>query len=77
MIQYDVFDCAIVRLIFKVEVWVICHGYFWVYANELVIDWRTCGLFVGSIALLEDANCISMGVVVVNFAFKIICRMLD
>ncbi|MDA1153646.1 MAG: class I SAM-dependent rRNA methyltransferase [Proteobacteria bacterium] len=77
MTQHDASDCAIVRLIPKAEARAIRHGYPWVYANELVTDRRTRGLPAGSIALLEDANRTPMGVVAVNPASKIICRMLD
>ena len=77
MTQHDASDRAIVRLIPKAEARAIRHGYPWVYANELVTDRRTRGLPAGSIALLEDANRTPMGVVAVNPASKIICRMLD
>ena len=77
MTQHDASECAIVRLIPKAEARAIRHGYPWVYANELVTDRRTRGLPAGSIALLEDANRTPMGVVAVNPASKIICRMLD
>ena len=68
---------ATVRLIPKAEARAIRHGFPWVYANELVTDRRTRGLTAGSLALLEDANRTPMGVVAVNPASKIICRMLD
>jgi 23S rRNA (cytosine1962-C5)-methyltransferase len=77
MTQNDLSDRAIVRLIPKAEARAIRHGFPWVYANELVTDRRTRGLPAGSIALLEDANRTPMGVVAVNPASKIICRMLD
>jgi 23S rRNA (cytosine1962-C5)-methyltransferase len=77
MTQHDASDRATVRLIPKAEARAIRHGYPWVYANELVTDRRTRGLPAGSIALLEDANRTPMGVVAVNPASKIICRMLD
>ena len=77
MTQHDASDRAIVRLIPKAEARAIRHGYPWVYANELVTDRRTRGLPAGSIALLEDANRTPMGVLAVNPASKIICRMLD
>ncbi len=70
-------DRATVRLIPKAEARAIRHGFPWVYANELVTDRRTRGLSAGSIALLEDANRVPMGVVAVNPVSKIICRMLD
>jgi len=67
----------IVRLIPKAEARAIRHGFPWVYANEIVLDRRTRKLAAGTIAQLEDANRTPMGVVAVNPASKIICRMLD
>ncbi len=67
----------VVRLIPKAEARAIRHGFPWVYANELVTDRRTRNLTPGTIAQLEDANRTPMGVVTVNPASKIICRMLD
>lgn len=74
-------DCSasrpIVRLTPKAEVRAIRHGFPWVYANELVTDRRTRALAPGTVALLEDATRTPLGVVAVNPASKIICRMLD
>ena len=70
-------ELATVRLTPKAEARAIRHGFPWVYANELVTDRRTRGLSGGSLALLEDANRTPMGVVAVNPASKIICRVLD
>ena len=67
----------VVRLIPKAEARAIRHGFPWVYANELVTDRRTRNLTSGTIAQLEDAARTPMGVVAVNPASKIICRMLD
>jgi 23S rRNA (cytosine1962-C5)-methyltransferase len=67
----------IVRLIPKAEARAIRHGFPWVFANELVTDRRTRNLTPGTIAQLEDAGRTPMGVVTVNPASKIICRMLD
>ena len=67
----------VVRLIPKAEARAIRHGFPWVYANELVTDRRTRGLAPGTLAVLEDATRTPMGVVAVNPASKIICRMLD
>ncbi|MDP5362552.1 MAG: class I SAM-dependent rRNA methyltransferase [Paracoccaceae bacterium] len=67
----------VVRLIPKAEARAIRHGFPWVYANELVTDRRTRNMTPGSLALLEDASRTPMGVVAVNPASKIICRMLD
>ena len=66
-----------VRLTPKAEARAIRHGFPWVYANELVTDRRTRNLTAGTIAVLEDANRAPLGVVAVNPASKIICRMLD
>ncbi|SFR41202.1 SAM-dependent methyltransferase [Yoonia tamlensis] len=67
----------VVRLIPKAEARAIRHGFPWVYANELVTDRRTRNLAPGTIAMLEDANRVPMGIVAVTPASKIICRMLD
>lgn len=70
-------EVPVVRLIPKAEARAIRHGFPWVYANELVTDRRTRNLTPGTIARLEDAARTPMGVVAVNPASKIICRMLD
>lgn len=70
-------DRPTVRLTPKAEARAIRHGFPWVYANELVLDRRTRKLSAGTIAVLEDANRAPLGVVAVNPASKIICRMLD
>lgn len=70
-------DLPIVRLTPKAEARAIRHGFPWVYANELVTDRRTRNLTPGTIARLEDAGRVAMGVVTVNPASRIICRMLD
>jgi 23S rRNA (cytosine1962-C5)-methyltransferase len=67
----------VVRLTPKADARAVRHGFPWVYANELVLDRRTKGLAGGSLAQLEDSNRVAMGVVAVNPASKIICRMLD
>jgi len=67
----------IVRLTPKADARAVRHGFPWVYANELVLDRRTKGLAGGTLAQLEDSNRVAMGVVAVNPASKIICRMLD
>lgn len=77
MTQSDTSDRATVRLIPKAEARAIRHGFPWVYANELVTDRRTRNLTPGTLAVLEDAGRQPMGVVTVNPASKIICRMLD
>ncbi len=70
-------DRPTVRLTPKAEVRAIRHGFPWVYANELVTDRRTRGLVAGTVAVLEDFGRSPLGVVAVNPASKIICRMLD
>lgn len=66
-----------VRLVPKAAAQAIRHGFPWVYANELVADRRTRGLAPGTLAVLEDAERRPMGLVGVNPASKIICRMID
>ncbi|TDK50795.1 RSP_2647 family RNA methyltransferase [Antarcticimicrobium luteum] len=70
-------DLPRVRLLPKANARAIRHGFPWVYANELVTDRRTRALSPGALAVLEDAERNPMGVVAVNPASRIICRMLD
>ncbi|GHG79987.1 RSP_2647 family RNA methyltransferase [Pseudodonghicola xiamenensis] len=70
-------DLPRVRLMPKANARAIRHGFPWVYANELVTDRRTRALSPGSLAVLEDSTRVEMGVVAVNPASRIICRMLD
>ncbi len=70
-------DYPTVRLTPKADARAVRHGFPWVYANELVTDRRTRKLPGGTLAVLEDSNRVAMGVVAVNPASKIICRMLD
>ena len=67
----------VVRLMPKANARAIRHGVPWVYSNELVVDRRTRALAAGTLAVLEDAERRPMGLVAVNPASKIICRMLD
>jgi len=67
----------VVRLRPKAEARAIRHGFPWVYADELVTDRRTQALAPGALAVLEDAERRSLGLVTVNTASKIIARMLD
>lgn len=67
----------VVRLNPKGDARAIRHGFPWVYANEVVTDRRTKGLVAGTIAILEDADRTPMGLVAVNPASKIFCRMLE
>ncbi|MFA3917926.1 RSP_2647 family RNA methyltransferase [Ruegeria hyattellae] len=66
-----------VRLKPKANARAIRHGFPWVYANELVTDRRTKKLAPGTLAVLEDEGRTPLGLVSVNPASKIICRMLD
>ncbi|GAA6199070.1 class I SAM-dependent rRNA methyltransferase [Aquicoccus sp. SU-CL01552] len=70
-------DLPRVRLMPKANARAIRHGFPWVYANELVTDRRTKALKPGALAVLEDSARTPMGVVAVNPASRIICRMLD
>lgn len=67
----------IIRLKPKAEARAIRHGFPWVYANEVVTDRRTKSIAAGAIAQLEDGERRLMGLVAVNPASKIFCRMLD
>lgn len=66
-----------IRLMPKAEARAIRHGFPWVYANELVLDRRTKNLEPGSLAILEDADRIAMGIAAVNPKSKIAARLLD
>ncbi len=66
-----------VRLRPKANARAIRHGFPWVYDNELVTDRRTRALPPGSLAGLEDGERAPLGLVAVNPASRIICRMLD
>lgn len=68
---------SVVRLSPKADARAIRHGFPWVYSNEVVLDRRTKALASGSLAVLEDAERRPMGIVAVNPASKITCRMLD
>ncbi|EPX87138.1 SAM-dependent methyltransferase [Rubellimicrobium thermophilum DSM 16684] len=67
----------VVRLSPRAEARAIRHGFPWVYAGELVMDRRTASLAPGALAVLEDAERRPMGVVTVNPASRILCRVLD
>jgi 23S rRNA (cytosine1962-C5)-methyltransferase len=66
-----------VRLRPKAEARALRHGFPWVYADELVTDRRTQALPPGALAVLEDAERQTLGLVTVNPASKIIARMID
>ena len=70
-------DRPTVRLLPKGDARAIRHGFPWVYANELVTDRRTKALPPGTLAVLEDANRVPLGLVTVNPTSKIIARMID
>ena len=70
-------DRPVVRLRPKAEARAIRHGFPWVYSDELVLDRRTQALTPGTLAVLEDAERRPLGLVTVNPASKITCRMLD
>ncbi|MDC0737364.1 class I SAM-dependent rRNA methyltransferase [Cognatishimia sp. SS12] len=70
-------DFPTVRLKPKANARALRHGFPWVYENELVVDRRTKKLAAGSLAVLEDSERRPLGLVAVNPASKIICRMLD
>ena len=65
------------RLLPKANARAVRHGFPWVYANEVVLDRRTKGMAGGTVTQLEDSERRPMGVVAVNPASRIICRMLD
>lgn len=68
---------SVVRLNPKGDARAIRHGFPWVYANEVVTDRRTKAITAGTIAILEDSDRCPMGLVAVNPASKIFCRMLE
>ena len=68
---------SVVRLNPKGDARAIRHGFPWVYANEVVTDRRTKAMTAGTIAILEDAERRPMGLVAVNAASKIFCRILE
>jgi len=67
----------VVRLKPKANARAVRRGFPWVFANEMVVDRRTGALTPGTVALLEDAERSPLGLVAVNPASKIFCRMLD
>ncbi|QBF31546.1 RSP_2647 family RNA methyltransferase [Thalassococcus sp. S3] len=73
----DISSRPVVRLKPKANARAIRHGFPWVYANELVTDRRTKALSGGTLAVLEDEARKPLGLVTVNPASKLICRMLD
>ncbi len=70
-------DYPIVRLKPNADARRLRHGHPWVYDNEVVTDRRTRAIPPGSIAILQDTERRSLGLVAVNPASKIFARMLD
>jgi len=67
----------VIRLRPKAHDRAIRHGAPWVFDNEIVTDRRTKALPPGTIAVLEDAERLPLGLVAVNPASRIMARMLD
>ena len=67
----------VIRLKPKSEARAIRHGFPWVYDNEIVTDRRTKALQPGEIAVLEDANRMSVATVAVNPKSRIMARVLS
>ena len=67
----------VVRLRPRANARAIRHGFPWAYDNEVVTDRRTRALAPGTIAVLEDAERRPLGLVAVNPASRIFCRMLE
>lgn len=66
-----------IRLKPKAQAKAIRHGFPWVYDNELVTDRRTRNLTPGTLAVLEDAERVPMGLVAVNPHSRIMARVLS
>lgn len=73
----DLFDLPPVRLKPRADARAIRRGFPWVYAGDLVTDRRTRALPPGAVTVLEDGERRPLGLVAVNPASRIICRMLD
>jgi 23S rRNA (cytosine1962-C5)-methyltransferase len=67
----------VVRLKPKANARAIRHGFPWAYADEVVTDRRTKALAPGTLAILHDNAHRPLGLVAVNPASKIFCRVLD
>lgn len=68
---------AVVRLKPKADARRIRRGFPWVYADDLVSDRRTRALPPGSVAVLEDADRVALGLAAITPGSKIVARMLD
>ncbi|MEM0946608.1 MAG: class I SAM-dependent rRNA methyltransferase [Pseudomonadota bacterium] len=66
-----------IRLLPKIDARRLRHGAPWVYANQLVMDRRTRALDPGTLAVLEDAERMRLGLVAFNPVSKIAARVLD
>lgn len=73
----EMFEHPRVRMKPKSDARAIRRGFPWVYANDIVTDRRTKALLPGALAVLEDEARAPLGLVAVNPASKIMCRMLD
>lgn len=67
----------VIRLKPKANARAIRRGAPWVYDNELVLDRRSKNIAPGTLAVLQDNERTPLGLVAVNTASKITCRMLD
>ncbi|QYX58440.1 class I SAM-dependent rRNA methyltransferase [Roseovarius sp. SCSIO 43702] len=67
----------VIRLKPKTDPRRIRHGFPWVYDNEIVTDRRTKAIPSGALAVLEDAERGTLGLVAVNPRSRIFARMLD
>ncbi len=67
----------VIRLKPKANARAIRRGAPWVYDNELVLDRRSKAIAPGTLAILQDNERTPLGLVAVNTASKITCRMLD
>ena len=73
----SLFELPHVRLKPKSDARPLRRGFPWVYAGDLVTDRRTRAIAPGALAVLEDGERNALGLVAVNPASKLICRMLD
>ena len=70
-------NLPVIRLRPKTDSRPLRRGAPWVYANEAVLDRRTKGLSLGTLAVLEDADRAPIALVGVNPKSKIVARVLD
>ncbi|MEM9585358.1 MAG: class I SAM-dependent rRNA methyltransferase [Pseudomonadota bacterium] len=67
----------VIRLKPKADALRLRRGAPWVYADDIVTDRRTKAIAPGSLAELQDAERVDIGLVAVNGLSKIMVRMLD